>query len=77
MRIDELWLPGTVFPPDVGEFGRGKIFAVAVPGNPHPLAIGEAEMSSAGVSSAGGKGKFLAGPSTISRTSYSLNLRLG
>ena len=55
----DLMLPGTVFSPEIGEFGRGKVFAVATPGNPHPLAIGEAEMSSAGVASAGGKGKFL------------------
>ncbi|ACO65479.1 predicted protein [Micromonas commoda] len=43
-------------------FGRGRLFAVVVPGNPAPIAVGEAEMSSAEVrdaGGAGGKGRFL------------------
>ena len=57
----DLMLPGVGRVPPV-EFGRGRLFAVVVPGNPAPIAVGEAEMSSAEVrdaGGAGGKGRFL------------------
>jgi hypothetical protein len=37
---------GTVIPSSAEDFGRGKMFAVLVPGNPAPVAIGVTEMSS-------------------------------
>jgi translation initiation factor 2D len=57
----DLMLPGVGRVPPI-DFGRGRLFAVVVPGNPAPIAIGEAEMSSAEVrdaGGAGGKGRFL------------------
>jgi translation initiation factor 2D len=61
----DLMLPGAVVPRNAS-FPAGRVFAVAVPGNPMPIAIGEAEMSSDDVAAArsgggknGGKGRFL------------------
>ena len=57
----DLMLPGVGRVPRI-DFGRGRLFAVVVPGNPAPIAVGEAEMSSAEVrdaGGAGGKGRFL------------------
>ena len=54
----DLMLPGVGSLP-ARPFGSGERFAIAVPGNPAPFAIGETEMSSAGVADARGKGKFL------------------
>ena len=54
----DLMLPGVGSLP-AQPFGSGKRLAIVVPGNPAPFAIGETEMSSAGVADARGKGKFL------------------
>ena len=50
----DLMLPGVGRVPPI-DFGRGRLFAVVVPGNSAPIAIGEAEMSSAEVRDAGAR----------------------
>ena len=60
VRGADLMLPGVGRVPSTAvPFGVGKLFAVTVPGNPTPLAVGETCVGSAEFGEKGSSGKFL------------------
>jgi translation initiation factor 2D len=56
----DLMLPGVADAAAEGRaFREGELFAVAVPGNPKPVALGVTSLNSAAVAVSGDKGKLL------------------
>lgn len=55
----DLMLPGVDAAAGVPPVERGAMVAILSPGNPAPLAVGEAAMAASDVAAAGGKGRFL------------------
>lgn len=57
----DLMLPGCRSGPQaLPEFSCGDVLSVSVPGNPAPLAVGVAQMSTAEARASGGRGRLLA-----------------